>query len=398
VPCGLARRGTARLCAALIPSTRHARRAGRRQVSSPREQRVAFVLGQRGRGGTEAQSQLLVRALRERGIDVDVFILEAGPLGVTTDFADAPVRLLGGARGSPGAGVLNLLGAALRLGIALRSTRYDVIHAALARAYLVAPLVAPWRPRPRIVVWRRNLGGHLRPRGLSAALEKVATRLSDVVISNSESVREYWIKRGHATPAQSRVIANALEPWRFDRPPPEAAAPGTQRLVAVGGLRPVKGHDLLLEAASELTDHASGLEVAILGLGDCADALEVQARAQRVRLVLPGHVADPRPWLRSAAVYVHPSHSEGSSNAIAEAMAQGCAIVATDVGGAREMLGATGLLIPLGDVLALRKAMHSLLLDRSRREALGEQASRRAKELFALDRVVDQHLDAYSGG
>ncbi|SBT37755.1 Glycosyltransferase involved in cell wall bisynthesis [Micromonospora auratinigra] len=355
------------------------------------------MLGQYGRGGTETQAQLLVRGLRSRGVDVDVFVVEDGTGPDGHDFGDAPVTRLGAGRGRGVADASGLCLAAARLGRSLHRRRYHVVHAALARAYVLAPVVAPWRHRPHIVVWRRNLGDHLRARQPRTVLDTAAARLSDVVVANSEAVRRHWVAQGIPA-ARTRVIRNALEPWRFDTVPPRAPDDGTVRLVTVGGLRPVKGHDVLLAAAGRLAAESVPVEVVVVGDGPRRRALAEQADRLGVPLVLPGHQADPRPWLAAGTVYVHPSHSEGASNAIAEAMAQGCAVVATDVGGAAEMLGPDGLLVRPGDVSGLAATLRTVIADPDLRRDLGERARGRARALFAMDQVIDQHLDVYAGG
>jgi glycosyltransferase involved in cell wall biosynthesis len=408
-------------------------------TSPPR--RVAFVLGQRGGGGTETQSQLLVRGLCSRGVDVDVYVVEGDCDPPCMDFGAAPVTTLSAGRSRGVREALRTCLAGARLGAALRRRRYDVVHAALARAYVIAPLVAPLRHRPRIVGWRRNLGLHLRG-AASTAADRAAARLCDVIVANSEPVRRYWVDRGWVPAARTRVIPNALEPWRFDRVSAapvdlarthdavrhdallrDAVRPEAVRLVSVGGLHAVKGHRVLLDAAAMVHRAGIPVEVVILGEGPLREALREQAQRLGVWLHLPGHQRDTRPWLASSTMYVHSSLSEGASNAVAEAMAQGCAVVATDVGGTAEMLGAgavasaqmlgaggvvsaqmpgrdgavAGRLVAPGDAAALAAAIAVLSADRRLREELAGATRARARQLFDLDRVIDDHLDVYAG-
>ena len=125
--------------------------------------------------------------------------------------------------------------------------------------------------------------------------------------------------------------------------------------------------------------------------------LEETASGLGVDLVLPGMVEDTRPYLGVADLYVHPSHSEGSSNAIAEAMASGLAVVATDVGGARELLGDTGVLVPPGSARRFVEEMASLLDEPDRRTRLGAAARERIRERSTPDAVVRAHLQVYGG-
>jgi glycosyltransferase involved in cell wall biosynthesis len=328
---------------------------------------------------------------------VDIYVVEGTCRCDPGVFGDSEVKYLSDRRGRHLGGLTTMLMAGWRLGVSLRRQRYDVVHAALARAYVLAPLVAPWRERPQIVVWRRNLGTHLNRWGFAAALEAVTARFCDVIVANSAAVKDYLLERRLVPPERIRVIPNGLEAWRFETVTPVSGNPAVPRLVTVGRLEGIKGHHMLLDAASTLR-RTSPIEVVILGEGPGRSALEAHAALAGVSLVAPGHICDTRPWLGSATLYVHASYSEGASNALGEAMAQGCSIIATDVGGAAEMLGQFGVLVPPGDAAAMAAAIQALLDDPDRRAALGEGARERAREVFSMDRVVERHLAVYAGG
>jgi glycosyltransferase involved in cell wall biosynthesis len=116
-----------------------------------------------------------------------------------------------------------------------------------------------------------------------------------------------------------------------------------------------------------------------------------------VNLLLPGVQEDPRPWLATATLYVQPSLSEGASNAVLEAMAAGVPIVASDVGGMRELLGNTGVLVTPGDARSLRDAMAHLLASRTELRRLGDAARGRARERFSEDAVITTTISVYKG-
>jgi glycosyltransferase involved in cell wall biosynthesis len=130
------------------------------------------------------------------------------------------------------------------------------------------------------------------------------------------------------------------------------------------------------------------------------------------RLVVAGdgplraRVTQARGWLppdelaslySRAAVVACPSHREGFGVACAEAMAHGRAVVASDVGGLRDLVvdGETGLLVPPRNAAALRGALERLLADRELRLRLGANARERVRELCSWDRITDATLAAY---
>jgi glycosyltransferase involved in cell wall biosynthesis len=95
--------------------------------------------------------------------------------------------------------------------------------------------------------------------------------------------------------------------------------------------------------------------------------------------------------LRESDIFVLPSHSEGLSNALMEAMASGCACIASEVGGNAFLIqnGVSGFLFPAGDREALRSHIERLLKDPSKVKSLGEAARKRIDEDFAW-RVVGE--------
>jgi len=103
------------------------------------------------------------------------------------------------------------------------------------------------------------------------------------------------------------------------------------------------------------------------------------------------------PLYDRAAVVAVPSHREGFGVVCAEAMAHGRPVVAGAVGGLLDLVvhEQTGLLVPPGDIGALRTALNRLLGDEEFRARLGANGRARARETLSWEHVTDLTLDAY---
>ena len=149
-----------------------------------------------------------------------------------------------------------------------------------------------------------------------------------------------------------------------------------------GRLSPEKG-------VVELVEAADGLPLVVVGDGP------LRERVPGALGLIPRHELEP--WYERCAVVACPSYREGFGVTCAEAMAHGKPVVASAVGGLVDLVvdGETGLLVPPGDVPALRAALERLLGDRGLRARLGENGRKRAIERFSWKSATEATVAAY---
>jgi glycosyltransferase involved in cell wall biosynthesis len=208
--------------------------------------------------------------------------------------------------------------------------------------------------------------------------------------------------------ATLRVVPNGvrLERFREDSGPRPAGlehlAPDAQLVGAVGMLSVMKGSFDLLEAFAGL--HARVPAAVLLLIGHQTDAVRAQLEARTKSLglqkaVLPlGPRKDVPALLAALDLFVHPSHTEGLSLALLEAMASGLACVASDIDGCRELLkDDVGALVPPREPALLAVAMERLLRDPEQRRSMGAAARQRVASgylhesmLTGMAAVVDE--------
>jgi glycosyltransferase involved in cell wall biosynthesis len=170
----------------------------------------------------------------------------------------------------------------------------------------------------------------------------------------------------------------------------------------VGRIEGAKGVFDLIEAVSEVRQTIPDVRLECAGDGDVEGALRhVAVRGLRPNAHFPGWLSPRRreELLARASVFVLPSHAEGVPMSLLEAMAAGCPVIATDVGGIPDVIthGVNGLLVPVGDRDALALALHRLLVDRDLAAELGCAARETIRRRFTTEHAIERLDQIYSG-
>jgi glycosyltransferase involved in cell wall biosynthesis len=234
--------------------------------------------------------------------------------------------------------------------------------------------------------WRAVLGNRL------------ATSLTDCVVPVSDASARVARDIEHVPRRKLLVIRNGIDPSEF--PTPDLEAESECRAIHVGRLIPLKDQFTLLRATRLVVDAAAEFRLDIVGDGPARE--ELNALAAELRLT--NHVRflglrkDVRTLLPSAEFFVLCSWSEGLSISILEAMAAGLPVVATDVGGNREIVaeGRTGFLVPAKSPNALARAMLELHHNPALLRRMGQAARARIEQEFNLNRVVARYEELYT--
>jgi len=369
--------------------------------------RIAIVTSRLDVGGTERHIARILPALQRRGLDMALYVMERGG-ALEAEIAAQGIRVEGP---SPG-GMLHWPKAALSLASWLRRERPDVVHFFLPRPYVFGSLAAELAGQRLRLMSRRSLTDYRAKYPLLGSIERFLHRRTFGILGNSQAVIDQ-LGAEVDDPGKLALIHNGIE-----MPSPVFTGsrrrvrdmlqiPGDALVIAVvANLIAYKGHRDLLAALALIKDRLpapnSPVSWRLLAIGrDDGVGAELKASAQALGMAdnmrWLGERNDVDELLAASDIFVLPSHQEGFSNALLEAMAARLPVVATAVGGNRDAIvdNETGLLVPPRDPRALAAAILSLADNPDLRRSFGDAGRRRVEQHFSLPACVDRYERLY---
>jgi sugar transferase (PEP-CTERM/EpsH1 system associated) len=243
-----------------------------------------------------------------------------------------------------------------------------------------------------------------------ALLRRLHRPVIDHYVTVSRDLARYLGRRIGVAESRITPICNGVDLTRFspskpaDREilPPNFRGDDVTVFGTVGRIQPVKDQRTLVCAFARLLQNDTGPGrpgLAVVGdgplLGDLRALVATLGIADRVWL--PGTMSDIPSVLRAIDVFALPSLNEGISNTILEAMASARPVIASDVGGNRELIvdGETGSLVPASDVGALAEAMRKYANDPDLARRHGSAGRARANSLYGIDTMIAGYASLY---
>lgn len=355
---------------------------------------IAFVIPSLRTGGAELQLVRLAKEVQDLGHAVHVLALDSsGPCADLLRRWGVPYS----GTGFPPEGVHGFI-RALRLAVvpvnllrALLRVRPTIVHAWLLPAFTLA-LPLSWLARvPVRIQGRRGLNsGFARSR--RARLARIFTALfTNYYTANSRSILHELVETESVDPTLISVIPNGV-----DLPSEIADVAATScKGVVLANLIAYKGHTDLIEALK-----FSKTRPPMIFVGDGRERGTIERMISHAqlqdRIELIGSCSTPTRLLLESQFLVLPSHTEGLPNAVLEAMACGLPVIATDVGGVRELVidGVTGIVVPPHDPPALAAAIDRLVSDTHFRVEAGREG-RNAATRFSWPTIAKSYLEVY---
>ncbi len=407
--------------------------------------RILFVDHTAAMGGGEIAILNVFRGMDRKRFTPVVVLFAEGPLaeklraggvgGVETHIFPLDAAVGGARKDALGAGAVLKIGKlwaaagfVRRLARFIRELRPDVVHTNSLKADVLAGFAALRAGAPCVWHVRDRIASDYLPGAAARVMRRLARWVPARVVANSAATLETlrmparFLKSGRARVVHDGVAAewlaektqnaklktqNAADA-KLDTSAAQSSALSTAplRIGIIGRISPWKGQDVFLRAAAEVIKRspvggggeAGEARFEIIGAALFAEhAFEEKLRGMVRELGLEKSVAflgfreDVRELVGQLDILVHASTvGEPFGQVVAEGMAGGCAVIATRGGGVPEIVidGESGLLVPMGDHMAMAAAIERLAGDANLRRRLGEAGRKRIAEHFTIEKTV----------
>lgn len=377
--------------------------------------KVLMIIGQYHpvTGGAEKECQKLSGRLLKEGISVSVLTQSCEGLPDYEVIDEIPVyRKMKGWHWFEITYMLSVLRFLLQY-----RKRYDIIQCFGLYLFIAPALIMKYLFGKKVIA-RLECAGHygdfwrinqLRWRNLVMGSAK---RL-DNIIYISKDIQEELLANNF--PAKKLVhITNSVNVDRF-KPPDNHKDKRSKAICFVGRLEEQKGLDYLIRAMAIVKEKEHTAKLFVVGDGQMKSYLEALCEQLQLqnRVFLVGVTKDVLTYYQAAHVFVLPSISEGLPLSLLEALSCGLPVIATAIGGNREILdphyagepipvsqyhiGEYGVLVNPEDVEGLVSAVLRLLNDGGLSKHLRKRARICAQQSYALDKVIGKYLALYSG-
>lgn len=355
---------------------------------------VLIVIQSLGAGGSERQAAAVATHLNRKKFQVHVAYVNEGFLADTLRQAGIPLLKL------PLTSFTNR--SAWRTAALLRRyIRDHGIRLVHTFDYIVTAFAAPvCATTDAVVLSSQRCLMELVP-GKYRWMVRLAHHTADGIVVNCRAIRNELATQYHYPAGRIHVCYNGLDTARFQPGPRRRLEELRGASLVIGTvcvLRPEKNLPALLKSFAAVAESDPGLRLLIVGSGPEEPRLRSEAEQLGIAGACLFHPATPEvpECLRSMDIFVHPSFSEGLSNAVMEAMAAGCAVVCSDAGGSPELVTdqETGLLFDAGDVEALTSRLRLMVTGSELRLRLAAAGAIRIHRDFAITAAVEhiEHL------
>jgi L-malate glycosyltransferase len=322
--------------------------------------------------------------LREMGIDATPMAMKRYAISLTSD-----VRLLNELRRF------------------LKQNNYDVIIGHGSKAGFLVRVLERITGTPAIYALASMsfvTRIHGRKAHIYRQLERLGALAGGHIVTVAHATRNALLENSIIRPNRVTAIHTGIDLEKFNRTLTRAEAkialgldPERHVIGWAARLAPQKGPMDFVEAARRIIEVVPDVQIFMAGEGDLADEVDARIDVYNLRdnLIRAPWQTDVPAMLSAFDIYMLSSYWEGLPLSVLEAMAMGCATVATAVDGTVEVIedGQSGYLVPAGDDVAMADRIVKLITDGEHRQQIATAGRRRVETHFHVDRMIKEWQD-----
>lgn len=361
--------------------------------------KILFIITGLDTGGAERQVCNLADALSDKGYLVKIVsLIERKETGVIPRSSSVHIIYLNMTKS-----VVSFFPTYLKLKKVIGDFQPDVVHSHMFHANLLSRLLKLVIKIPKLIctAHSKNEGGMLR-----MLAYRLTNNLSDLNTNVSQEAVDEFVRKAAFKQGQMIAVGNGIDTFHFCKKITQNydfrkklnISQDTHIFVSVGRLTDAKDYPNLLDAFAIVEKVNKNVALLIVGKGELERELKLQCSKLELdsKVFFLGLRRDIPELMNVANTYVMSSSFEGLPLVIGEAMACENIVVSTDCGGAKEIVGECGFLVPIQDSKALAaKMLYTMNIPETEREKLGKKARERIQEYYSLDVITQQWLDLY---
>ena len=286
-----------------------------------------------------------------------------------------------------------------------KNKKAQIIHTFFEKSEVMGWLAMRLSGIPVWITSRRDLG--FKRKRIYDKMFRLTSKDCKKCIANCNAVREQAIQQENLPPEKIEVVYNGLDLSEYQQT--LKTKPLREELGLVNGTLlvglianfnfEIKGHIYFLGSAKKILEKVPNVKFVLVGDGALRLRYEEVARKLNIRkdVYFLGKRTDVPSIISNLDVSVLSSTNEGLSNVIMESMAAGKPVVATNVGGSREMVtdGVTGYLVPPADSQSMANAIIDLLRNPEKAMAMGGMGRKVVQEKFTVEAMVKKYEELY---
>lgn len=359
--------------------------------------KVLYLLNYAGKAGTERYVETLVRYLNHTKVEAHFAYHEGGLLVERLQELGVPCRRIEMRRRFD-------FKAAKELAALCKEWKIDLVHCHYLREHYTALLAKQYNPQIKVVYTNHFV---MENDALTRMSNRWLDKRQDQIIAVCNKGKEQLIRNGWSG-ERIQVIFNAVDPavWEGDRSQStlrQELGLSEERFVMLCASRFAadKGHKYLIDSVKRLTTMTDvPFTLVLAGDGPLLEASQTQVKELGLEdyVSFIGFRKDIKNLYKGSDLYVNASEHEALSYLIIEAMAAGLPVIATDMGGNRDIVNdkaGCGLLVKYDDAVSMSDAMKRLMEDRDLLESCRQGALRAVDEKFEIHKWMERTFAVY---